>query len=161
MNRSRLDANVGKSRARAILFAIAALGLGFGAALILVEIVLRAFSLAPSAGISTVTESEFARVPGLFGPGQRIIDRQREPLPFAVRIDSLGYRGTHFPREKRDDELRVLGVGDSFTYGDFVDDEETLPAAVERGLARECGRPVTVINAGVGGSTISTHANMV
>jgi hypothetical protein len=126
----------------------------------IVELSLRVFSLAPSLGISTASEAEFRRVPGLFGPGQRVVDRRIPILPFAVRIDSLGYRGADFPLEKRAGELRVLAIGDSYTYGDFVDDAETFPAELERRLSQRCSRPVTVINAGVGGSTITTHSRM-
>jgi hypothetical protein len=144
-----------------IFFACATLGLSLVVALAIVEVVLRVFSLAPSAGISTVTESEFRRVPGIFGPGQQIIDRQIPALPFAVRIDSLGYRGADFPRQKPAGELRIMAVGDSFTYGDYVDDDASLPAVVERQLTQACSRPVRVVNAGVGGSTITTAVHMV
>jgi lysophospholipase L1-like esterase len=149
-----------RQKARAILFATVATGLGFLFAVVVVEIALRALSLAPSDAISTVTESEFRRVPGIFGPGQHIIDRQIAALPFEVWIDSLGYRGVSFPVEKRPGELRILAIGDSFTYGDFVDNDSTFPAVLQRNLAGICRRPVTVINAGVGGSTITTAIHM-
>lgn len=147
-------------RVRALLFPLAATALGLLFAVLIAEIALRARSLAPSDAISTVTESEFRRVPGIFGPGQRIVDRQVAALPFAVQIDSLGYRGAGFPVQKRPGELRILAIGDSFTYGDFVDDDSTFPAVLQRDLAASCGRPVTVINAGVGGSTITTAIHM-
>jgi lysophospholipase L1-like esterase len=147
-------------RRRVFLFAATALLLGGAGALVVVEITLRILHLAPSAGVVTVTETEFARVPGLFGPGQNIIDRQLPALPFAVRINSLGFRGRDLALEKAPHELRILAVGDSFTYGDFVDDDETLPSQLEDRLARVCARPVTVINAGVGGSTLDTHLEM-
>ena len=146
---------------RVVLFRALALSLGLGLALIVVEIGLRLFSLAPSAAISTVTEREFRRVPGMFGPGQSIVDRQNAALPFSVRIDSLGFRGADFPRRKQPGELRLLSVGDSFTYGDFVNDDATLPFVVQQRLSQSCSRRVTVINGGVGGSTITTAAPMV
>lgn len=149
-----------RGRARAVLFSIVATALGLLFAILIAEIALRAFSLSPSDSISTVTESEFRRVPGIFGPDQHIIDRQNAALPFAVRIDSLGYRGADFPVQKRPGELRILAIGDSFTYGDFVDNDSTFPAVLQRHLAASCGRPVTVINAGVGGSTITTAIQM-
>lgn len=148
-------------RLRRFLFAGAAVVLGLSAALALVEIGLRVFSLAPSAGISTATEAEYQRIPGLFAPGQRIVDRQIPVLAYRVTIDSLGYRGAEFPVAKPRGALRVLSVGDSFTYGDYVDDSSTVPAVLERELAARCAQPVTVINAGVGGSTINTQLHMV
>ncbi len=146
---------------RSVLFGAVAALLGVVIALMLVEVVLRVFSLAPSVGISTVTEAEFRRVPGLFGPAQHVVDRRLPALPFEVSIDSLGYRGSDFPLQKPPEELRILAVGDSYTYGDFVANGQTLPAAIERRLSSRCERPVRVINAGVGGSTISTHLPMV
>ncbi|HKW12422.1 MAG TPA: SGNH/GDSL hydrolase family protein [Gemmatimonadaceae bacterium] len=146
---------------KSLLFPLAAAALGLVFAVAIAELTLRALSLAPSDAISTVTESEFRRVPGIFGPGQQIVDRQLAALPFAVRIDSLGFRGVDFPVRKRAGELRILSVGDSFTYGDFVDNDSTFPAVLERDLTASCSRPVTVINAGVGGSTITTAVHMV
>ena len=146
---------------KSLLFPLVATALGLVVAVVIAEVTLRALSLAPSAAISTVTESEFQRVPGIFEPGQQIVDRQLAALPFAVRIDSLGFRGADFPVRKRPGELRILSVGDSFTYGDFVDDDSTLPAVLQRDLTAGCSRPVTVVNAGVGGSTITTAVHMV
>ena len=147
-------------RVRGALFAGAAVGLTVIVAALAVEIALRVFHLAPFAGVGTVSESDFPMVPGIFGPGQEIVDRQRPALPFGVRINSLGYRGHDVSLQKAAGELRVLAIGDSFTYGDFVDDELTLPAQLEKQLSRRCNRPVTVINAGVGGTTIDTHLEM-
>jgi lysophospholipase L1-like esterase len=149
-----------RRKARAILFSAVAIALGLLCAVVIAEIALRALSLAPSEAISTVTESEFRRVPGIFGPDQHIVDRQIAALPFAVRIDSLGYRGAGFPVQKRPGELRILAIGDSFTYGDFVDSDSTFPSVLQRSLSASCGRPVTIINAGVGGSTITTAIHM-
>jgi hypothetical protein len=52
----------------------------------------------------------------------------------------LGYRGANFPAEKRPGAFRILAVGDSFTYGDFVDDGETLPARLEEALRLDAAR---------------------
>lgn len=152
-----MSARAGRPRGRAaewtrrLLIAGASLLLALAAA----EAVLRAFRLAPVRGVHTVTQPEFERVPGLFGPGQSLVDRRKPALPYRVNIDSLGYRGADLPRKKPAGELRIVMVGDSFTFGDFVADEETVPAALERELRTLCGgRPVRVVNAGVGGSTI-------
>src|SRR6266853_4879445 len=92
------------------------------------EIVLRVLGLAPVDGVATVTESEYARLPGIFAPDQTLIDRHRPALPFRVTIDSLGYRGANFLPHKPTGETRVVLAGDSFTYGEYVDDDQTLPA---------------------------------
>jgi lysophospholipase L1-like esterase len=137
--------------------AIILVGLGLG--LVATEIILRLFHLAPAAGIATMTESDFERLPGIFAPHQRVIDHRNPALPHVIRIDSLGYRGDDFPRAKPNGELRILMVGDSFTYGDFVDNDATLPAQLAERLQRACGA-VRVVNAGLGGSTIIEQREM-
>ena len=139
---------------------IVAGSIGLILALGITEVVLRIFRLVPVNPVATVTEAEYARLPGLFAPDQSLIDRHRPALPFRVTIDSLGYRGPDFPRRKATGELRVVLAGDSFTYGEYVDDDQTLPAQLERGLRTGCGT-VRVINAGVVGTTITDEAAMV
>ncbi len=125
----------------------------------LAELALRVFDLAPAGGLSTVTQSEFERIPGMFSPGQSLVERLVKQVPYRATIDSLGYRGTEeFPRLKPAGEVRVLMLGDSFTFGYLVDDEKTLPAVVESLLRSRCGNDIRVINAGVPGSTIETAA---
>lgn len=159
-----LEARGDRSSKRTGLFGLIALGLGLLAAVAFVEIAIRVLQLAPSQGVSTVDEADFDRVPGLFGPGQDIVDRQEPALPHRVRINAHGYRGPDIPAGRAPGEFRVLAIGDSFTFGDFVDDEDTLPAQVEANLSRRnlgagCAA-VRVLNAGVGGTTIVTHAEM-
>ena len=134
--------------------------LGVMSALVLMEGLLRVFDVAPTDGVTTVTEAEFRSVPGLLAPGQALIDRHVPALPHRVHVNSLGYRGRELARNKATGEIRILMVGDSFTYGDFVNDEETLPAQLERELQRWCAG-IVVVNAGIGGTTIDTHARMV
>jgi hypothetical protein len=65
-----------------------------------------------------------------------------------VTHNSLGFRDHEFPVEKPDGELRILTLGDSFTYGTGVRLEDTWPEVLET-LIRK-GRPgrVEVINGG-------------
>ena len=54
---------------------------------------------------------------------------------------------------------RVLCLGDSYIFGDFVDDDEAFPAALQVALERRVPhRPLEVINAGVNGYTIIDEA---
>ena len=145
---------------RFLIVRMAAIGIGCIMALALAEVLLRVMQLAPSQGVGSVTQADFIRYPGLLTPGQELVDLDKPALPYQVRINSLGYRGANFPTEKPAGEFRVLAVGDSFTYGDFVDNGETLPARLEEALDSLCGN-ATVINAGVGGTTLLTHAAMV
>jgi len=143
-----------------IVMRCAALGMGVLLALALGEGLLRLLHLAPTNGVATVTEAEFRSVPGILSPGQRLVDRSNPRLPYQVATDSLGYRGPDVPFAKDSGEFRVLFTGDSFTFGDFVDDDQTLPAQLERRLHARCGR-VRVVNAGLGDATIVDEAHLV
>ncbi len=62
---------------------------------------------------------------------------------YRVRTNSLGFRGD----EPRTEGVRTIAVfGDSFTFGQGVEDAEAFPAVIGRGLERE---GIQVLNAGV------------
>jgi hypothetical protein len=124
------------------------------------EIVLRVFGLAPTDGIFTVSQAEYERVPGIFSPSRSIVDARNVNLEHRVTIDSLGYRGEDFPRRPAADELRIVVAGDSFVWGDFVNDDETLPSQLRRVLAGSCPNPV-VINAGIPSVSILAEEAMI
>jgi lysophospholipase L1-like esterase len=75
---------------------------------------------------------------------------------FAVRYDAttdrLGYRRVGADTTPPADALRLLFVGDSFVFGDGVQDDDTWPARLQALLA--CDRPVVVYNAGVPGGSL-------
>ena len=63
-----------------------------------------------------------------------------------VRINNLGLRGPDiFPDERN--KLRILALGDSYTFGSGVRDDETFATVLQQAL----GDGVEVINAGVPG----------
>ncbi len=69
-----------------------------------------------------------------------------------AHIDELGFRGADVPREKPSGLYRILFVGDSFTFGEGVGDDEPFPVRVEAALnASSPPHPVQAINAGVAG----------
>jgi lysophospholipase L1-like esterase len=112
-----------------------------------------ALSLASSGRLHTpnlhsASYDDYGRVPGLWEPSQDLTSFQHPKLPHRIRINSLGLRGPETTLEPRGP--RVLCIGDSFTFGDFVDDEQTLPAR----LAALLGAGVEVLNGGVGGTTV-------
>ena len=78
----------------------------------------------------------------------------------AVTINALGARGPLRPLARAPGSLRVLFVGGSTTYGAGVDDAQTLPAALERALARGAppGRAVEVWNHGTSAYTLAQVA---
>ena len=134
--------------------------LACGMTLLAAEALIRLVGLAPPTGLFTVTDQEYARVPGIFSPNQSVTEGTGTRFAHATRIDSLGYRGADFPRRKADREFRILYAGDSFTYGHNVADHETLPAQLEQQLSTVCTK-AQVINAGLSGSTIDGQDEMV
>jgi len=97
-----------------------------------------------------------ARPHGTLPAGLRVrmrYDRPRWPYFDAdgavpVEVNSFGLRDDEFPIQKPPGEVRVLAVGDSFTYGWGVRGEQAWPQVLERWLAERLARPVQVANAG-------------
>jgi hypothetical protein len=88
----------------------------------------------------------FELIPGFSG-------REREhegEFDVAVEINSLGYRQPEFAA-KRSTPVRMVAVGDSFTFGDGVEADQAWPLAVQRGFAARSGLSTEVVNAGVPG----------
>ena len=71
-----------------------------------------------------------------------------------TRHDELGYRGPPFDEQKAPGAFRIVALGGSTTYTEFVaDDQKTYPAQLQKHL-RDLGYgAVDVINAGVPGYT--------
>ena len=134
---------------------------GLCTALVFGEIALRVTRLAPTNAVFTVSERDFERLPGIWEPGQDQLARKIDyTLPYRFTSNSHGYRGLDFQLAKPQDQFRILYVGDSFAFGEFVDDDETLPARLEQRLSAICGNTL-VVNAGLGGSTITEHEPMI
>jgi hypothetical protein len=145
---------------KTILLAAISMSVGVLATLIVVEILLRLFQLSPTDGIQSVNSEQFNSIPGIYAPGQRVIARHIPALPHAVTINRLGYRGSEFPEQKPPGELRIFFTGDSFTFGDVVDDDKTLPFQLDALLKRRCAG-ARVINAGLAGSTIDAQSALI
>ena len=68
-----------------------------------------------------------------------------------AKSNSWGHRDDDASQAKRDGVFRILVLGDSFTAGVNVRQEEAYPQVVERLLKARLGDTVEVVNAGVGG----------
>src|SRR5262245_30383490 len=79
--------------------------------------------------------------------GAEVSDEFRVP----IAINSRGLRDRELAPAKLPGTVRILVVGDSFTYGSGVAGEETYPKRLERLLPGRVGVRVEVINAGVSG----------
>lgn len=147
----------GRLRAAAANLALAAASVlvVFGGA----EAALRLTGLAPTRALRSADARTLAAIPGLFEPGQEFTDRVRRDLPARIRINGLGFRGADMEERKPPGAFRVLALGDSYTFGDHVDDEDAYPARLESALrALRPGTRVEVVNAGVNGFGILDEA---
>ena len=69
-----------------------------------------------------------------------------------VAINARGMRGPAVDHEKRAGTARIVFLGDSVTFGYGVErDEDVFAQRVGRALTKRLGRPVEIVNAGVGG----------
>lgn len=57
--------------------------------------------------------------------------------PIEIRINSYGFRDYEYPVSKSRGVKRIIGLGDSQTFGHGVELEQTYLKALERGLAKE------------------------
>lgn len=119
------------------------------------EVVLRLSRSVPTNTVRTPDLETLDSIPGLFEPGADFVDRILPDLPYRVRINSLGFRGPDLAGRPRPGSIRVLCLGDSYTFGPYVDNGETFPARLDSALERSLGTEVDVINGGANGFTIA------
>jgi hypothetical protein len=114
----------------------------------ILELGLRAFVAVPAAG----SAGRFTLDPELIYRLQprNAVTWSSPEFTETSHTNALGMRGSGDVDAKRPGELRILAVGDSFTYGHGVQDDEAYPAVLERVL-RGGGGAVRVWNAGVPG----------
>jgi hypothetical protein len=81
------------------------------------------------------------------------VERLYPTRPYYLRTNSVGLRNVD---ELNPDEnvLRILAIGDSFTYGFYVHNHEAFPARLEERLNELLPRRVQVLNAGIPGYTL-------
>jgi len=127
---------------------------------VLVEVIFRITGLASPPAVISANEKQAASMPGVFVPRSTVMNRSVARFPHRITINSLGYRGADFPAVASAGETRVFVAGDSFTWGELVNDDETIPVQLEQSLAASCS-DVRVINGGVGGTTIDAHREMI
>lgn len=129
------------------LLRLALLTASFGIAILLAEVVLRQGGAGPA--IRRAEASGITTHDRLLGwapiPGARARHNGVE-FSVPIRINAQGFRADReYSLEPPPGVLRVVAVGDSFTFGNGVHVHEAWPAALERRLGAE------VINLGVAG----------
>lgn len=75
----------------------------------------------------------------------------QQEFSHTVVINSLGYRGSEFNLQKGEDIFRILTVGDSFTFGQGVKDNDTYSAKLQE-IFKNNHKNVEVINGGYASS---------
>jgi hypothetical protein len=132
---------------RSLFFGIFGVLLSFLVAFVVAEVAVRSLSPQEVGPVRFACLPELGDIPV---PGQQ--GERRFPGVFAFRYsnNSLGWRGRREYRETKPTEYRVLFLGDSFTYGIGVNDDQTYAAQVEQDL-RADRLSVEVLNAGAPG----------
>jgi lysophospholipase L1-like esterase len=145
-----------KARPRPVLLALSAMFLGGVVGLLLAEFAVRIF--APQALVSDVIagdpDVDYRLRPNASG-------HMSSPEYSAdIRINSLGFRGPEISPAKKPGVVRVLFLGDSFTFGHGLRENETLPFAVGERLEREYPGKFEVVNGGVYGYSTADELNL-
>jgi lysophospholipase L1-like esterase len=138
-------------RARRIGLPAAAVTLGVVGAALILEILLRVASLAPlPAQLREVVRDDaigFRRPPGSVLRG----NAESGEFEFEYAHNRFGFRDVEHAETKPAGTLRIVALGDSFTYGVGAAFADTYLAQVERRLNERAGthRPVEIIKLGM------------
>ena len=75
----------------------------------------------------------------------------------SIHLNSLGFRGDEFSA-KENGTFRIFAIGDSFTFGSGVEEDEAFPAVLEREMNRRFSRRrFEVLNLGEPGTSLDSH----
>jgi hypothetical protein len=130
-----------------LLFKIFGVLLSFLVAFAGAEVAVRLISPQEVGPVRFVCHPELGEIPV---PGQQGERRIPGVYSFRYSNNSLGWRGRREYREAKPTDYRVLLLGDSFTYGTGVNDDQTFAVQVEKDL-RGAQLSVEVLNAGCPG----------
>ncbi len=82
------------------------------------------------------------------------IDKDPIKYPELYNINSEGFRGSEFSKDKPDNTYRIIAVGGSTTFSLGVTEENAWPRILEKKLQNlSIGKNIEVINAGIPGIT--------
>ncbi|MCB0344993.1 MAG: hypothetical protein KDD66_07740 [Bdellovibrionales bacterium] len=96
-------------------------------------------------------------------PDARVVLRHHylTGLDVPIMVNALGFRDDEIPLGKRDNELRVLLLGDSFVFADHIPVKESLSEQLQKALADTYqDRIVEVVNAGVSDIGLTEYVNI-
>lgn len=121
--------------------------LGLLAAFVIAEVAVRIFMPQTTRPIGVSYDPDLGSI---HTPSQRGTVRDLRFYTYTYANNSMGFRGPEeYTLEKPG--FRVLALGDSFTYGAGVNDDEVFTRRAREYLARATSAPVEVMNAGNSG----------
>lgn len=134
----------------------------FLAIILVTEIVFSLSGFEKIVTLHSMYPEDFKRLPGYYEPNKQVKTLGASSILHTVTINNLGYRGIKNSEiEKPLGMYRIFCLGDSFVFGDGVNDKETFPACLERHLnSMSEEKKYEVINAGISGTTITDHIKM-
>jgi len=97
-----------------------------------------------------IVDSKIKKEGLIFEPYTKI-NKKTDEFDIDITINSLGLRNKEIDIDKKD-KFRILCFGDSYTFGDPVNDGETYPALLEEYLIKSGIKNVEVVNCGKPGS---------
>lgn len=138
---------------------------GLAAALAVAEVAMRVFvGPVPPRNVTNVPESIRAPAPTpdlpyLLRPGAEVVHRfgssprgyLDEGGSLTYRINALGWRSSPLDPEKRPGSFRILGLGDSITFGTGVREEDLFLSRLRDALERDAPGRYEVWNLGIMG----------
>lgn len=139
------------SKTKNIIFTLITVVMSVAIICIVAEILFRLTKGAP-VPLAEITQKKST---ALLEPNS-VLKNASEEFDVDARINSFGYRGKDFAKEKPKSVTRIFVVGDSFTFGVGSEDDQTIPALLEKYLKRK-GYNVEVVNAGAGHTSPITH----
>lgn len=137
---------------KTITFRLIAASLGLFAGLIVLELAIRLLSLAPPIESSHGSYVSDPDLPNRRKPLSRITGRNSsDEFNYDYQHNSFGFRDSEHDPVKAKGTFRILGLGDSFTYGIGVTFEETYLYRLEAMLNRRAGSHprIEIIKAGI------------
>ena len=96
-------------------------------------------------------------LPCKLNPGRYHVQHKKNNVDMWININSLGYRGKPFSLQNRENNIRILFIGSSVTFGFGIEDNQTMPALLEETLKKKLNPKIEVINAGFQGYTSLSH----
>ena len=92
---------------------------------------------------------------GDYAPNENSVRITKDNLPYRVITNNYGLRMTEDPDLNDKNKQRILVLGDSYTYGPYLGNQDTYPEMLNRIFENKI-----IINAGVSGYTIPDETSL-